>query len=512
MRPLRVRVKGLRSFRAEREIDFSDLGLVAIVGDTGAGKSSILETITYALYNATTWEQRGVKQLISDGTTTMSVQLDFAVDGQIYRITRSTSRGAYPPAAHALECLTDGTFARIDSEDAIKAEVARLVGLDWGGFTSAVILPQGRFQTLLQASPADKTEILKGIFRLRELAAAREHAQALATRYRGTLEDLQATRMRLLPDPAAAAKEAARRKREAAKEEKRLREQKADVAKREKEATREEEAGEKLESAAAKLAEENVHPSRDLNTLVPVLHELDTKAAELKQAQGEAESGEARLKSALERAEAADEGESRLERAKAIVEQVVVGWPKLNEEQRNLVDARQTLARDEATLANDERSLKRVQADADREAKALTAAESAVRKTRDDLQEAKDRLVEFRHKAKDERQANDALARLERQLEGAAKRVDATEKAKTSAEGRLAAASATLAGLRREHAAAHAAQGLKAGDPCPICRQNIPAGFKPPQARAERAAEKAHITGVVDAQPTRDRDTQGSRR
>ncbi|TML56750.1 MAG: SMC family ATPase, partial [Actinobacteria bacterium] len=94
MRPRLLRVKGLRSFRAEREIDFADLGLVALVGDTGAGKSSILEAITYALYNATTWDQRGVKQLISDGATTMSVELDFAVDGHVYRIARSTSRGA----------------------------------------------------------------------------------------------------------------------------------------------------------------------------------------------------------------------------------------------------------------------------------------------------------------------------------------------------------------------------------------------------------------------------------
>ncbi len=393
MRPLRVRVKGLRSFRAEREIDFSDLGLVAIVGDTGAGKSSILEAITYALYNATTWDQRGVKQLISDGASTMSVRLDFAVDGQVYRITRSTSRGAYPPAGHALECLTDGTFARIDSEDAIKAEVARLVGLDWGGFTSAVILPQGRFQTLLQASPADKTEILKGIFRLRELADARDQAQALAARYRDTLEELQATRMQLLPDPAAAAKEAARRKREGAKEEKRLREHKADVAKREKEATGEDEAGEKLESAANKLAEENVQPSRDLHAIVPVLQELETKAAELKQAEGEAESDEARLKSALERAEAAGEGESQLARAKAVLEQVIEGRPKLDEERRKLVEAKQTLGGDETTLAADERSLKKLQADADREAKALTAVEGTARKARDELQDAKDRLV-----------------------------------------------------------------------------------------------------------------------
>ncbi|TMK90504.1 MAG: SMC family ATPase, partial [Actinobacteria bacterium] len=194
MRPRLLRVKGLRSFRAEREIDFADLGLVAVVGDTGAGKSSILEAITYALYNATTWDQRGVKQLISDGATTMSVELDFAVDGHVYRIARSTSRGAYPPPSHQLECLTDPTVPPLDSEDAINAEVARLVGLDWGGFTSAVILPQGRFQTLLQASPADRTEILKGIFRLGELAEAREQARELALGYREPLDDVQAER------------------------------------------------------------------------------------------------------------------------------------------------------------------------------------------------------------------------------------------------------------------------------------------------------------------------------
>src|ERR687884_662743 len=103
----------------------------------------------------------------------MSVELEFGVDGHVYRIARSTSRGAYPPPSHLLECLTDPAIAPLDAEDAINAEVAGLVGLDWGGFTSAVILPQGRFQTLLQASPADRTEILKGIFRLGELAEAR---------------------------------------------------------------------------------------------------------------------------------------------------------------------------------------------------------------------------------------------------------------------------------------------------------------------------------------------------
>jgi exonuclease SbcC len=503
MRPLRVRIKGLRSFRTEREIDFSDLGLVAIVGDTGAGKSSILEAITYALYNATTWDQRGVKQLISDGANAMSVQLEFAVDGQVYRITRSTSRGAYPPPGHSLECLTDATFVRIDSEDAIKAEVARLVGLDWAGFTSAVILPQGRFQTLLQASPADRTEILKGIFRLRELADAREHAQTLVIRYRGALEKLQATRMQLLPDPAGTAKEAARRKREATKEAKRLREHKTELAKHEKSASQEDEIAEKLETAASKLAEENVQPSRDLHALLPTLEELDAKSAELKQAEDETQTEDARLKAALERATAAGETESELARAKTLLGQLIAELPKLDEGQRTVAAGTETLRGDEEKLASDEAALKRLQAEAEGRANALGLGERAAKKARDDLQDARERLASFRSKARDERQATDGVTRLERQLETATTDAEAAEREETAAEERLAAASATLEALRREHAAAHAAQGLKPGDPCPVCQQSIPAGFKPPQARAEGAAKRAQEDAEAAARKAR---------
>jgi exonuclease SbcC len=504
MRPLRLRIKGLRSFRAEREIDFRDLGLVAIVGDTGAGKSSILEAITYALYNATTWDQRGVKQLISDGANAMSVELEFAVDGQVYRITRSTSRGAYPPPAHSLECLTDGSVARVDAEDAIKAEITRLVGLDWGGFTSAVILPQGRFQTLLQASPADRTEILKGIFRLHELARAREYAQTLADRYRGHLEELQATRQQLLPDPAAAAKEAAQRGRQASKEEKRLREHKSEIAKQERSAKQEEETADKLEAAATSLAKDNVTPSQHLKTLVPILEELDAKTAVLKDAQEAAESEQARLKDTLERAAAAGQGESELARAKAVLDRLIEGQPKLQEEQRTLDDAKRALAADRTKLASDEAALKQLQTTADAETKALAAAEAALQQSRDALQDAKDRLTAFRTAAKDERQASEAVTRLERQLATATRNAEAARKAEAAAEKRLEAATERLATARREHAAAHAAQGLKPGDPCPICEQTIPTGFKPPQARAEGVAQKAQHDADKAARTARD--------
>jgi exonuclease SbcC len=459
VRPRLLRVKGLRSFRAEREIDFADLGLVAVVGDTGAGKSSILEAITYALYNATTWDQRGVKQLISDGATTMSVELEFAADGHVYRIARSTSRGAYPPPSHQLECLTDPTVPPLDSEDAINAEVARLVGLDWGGFTSAVILPQGRFQTLLQASPADRTEILKGIFRLGELAEAREQARDLALGYREPLDDLQAERARLLPDPAASAREARLRKQEAEQEERRLRAVRAELARQEKAAAREEREAERAEAAAERLARANVRPARELRRLEPLLREVEARAAEVVAAETDVRESEARLATALERAERAGEGEGELARAKAVLERLVAESPALTAERAELVVARREVSREEKALAG------------------LRREAAAARKVQDAVQAL--------------RAADDALTRLERQLGNA--RAIAGRKAETEAVARrrLATAAERLEPLLRAHAAAHAAHGLEAGEECPICHRELPAGFEPPSAPAVRAAQEA---------------------
>ena len=69
MRPLTLRMSGLRSYRSEVTIDFGDPGLIAIVGDTGAGKSSILEALFFALYGGCTWDHRATAPLISDGAS-----------------------------------------------------------------------------------------------------------------------------------------------------------------------------------------------------------------------------------------------------------------------------------------------------------------------------------------------------------------------------------------------------------------------------------------------------------
>ena len=92
MRPLRLEIKNVTAFRAEQTIEFEGLDLFAISGQTGAGKSSILDAMTYALFGRVERiGKQGMQQLISQGQPSMAVVLEFAVDGSRYRIGRRTS-------------------------------------------------------------------------------------------------------------------------------------------------------------------------------------------------------------------------------------------------------------------------------------------------------------------------------------------------------------------------------------------------------------------------------------
>src|SRR5439155_19091104 len=101
MRPLTLTVEGLRSFRERVRIEFKDRRLLAIVGDTGVGKSSLLEAITYALYSGATWTAHS-SDLINDTVRDMLVELTFESAGKTYTVRRTSSRGTRPATAQLL--------------------------------------------------------------------------------------------------------------------------------------------------------------------------------------------------------------------------------------------------------------------------------------------------------------------------------------------------------------------------------------------------------------------------
>jgi exonuclease SbcC len=170
MRPLNLKVKGFTAFREEQELDFRHLdNIFAITGSTGAGKSSILDAITYALYGEVERVHRECAQLVSHGLPRMAVTLDFEVNGAEYRIARTTpARGGATKVG--LERIVDGT-AQSYGEGADRVRdvsdmVTHLIGLDYNGFTRSVLLPQGKFAQFMTGAPDERRAILTDLLGL----------------------------------------------------------------------------------------------------------------------------------------------------------------------------------------------------------------------------------------------------------------------------------------------------------------------------------------------------------
>jgi exonuclease SbcC len=498
MRPLRLRAKGLRSYRAEFEIDFSDAGLFAIIGDTGAGKSSILEAMTYALYSATTWTQRDVGSLISDGANTMSVTLDFSVDGQVYRVTRATSRGAYPPPVHKFECLSDPSLRR-DGESAVTAEIERLVGLRYKGFLSAVILPQGRFDTLLRATPADRTFILKSILRLDELEAVREHVRALVDRLAPTVADLELRRRLLLDDPVSA-REAAQLELAAAKAEgarlQSLRSELDELRRRRLE----------LADLAERREADRTSVSDALAACDGALYErivaldasLASEIAAATKAEAQAAKALATAADLVAEAETAGEGLVDLTSHAKALEGLSREMPLVAIATDALATEGVKLAADEQAIVASEARLAELKADAEHAAAALDIAEAAESGAVAARNGAASILEAFRRCEADMVAA--AAKRDERsaELEPAAAELSECERDAAAARSASDVALELLEEVRHRRAAAHAAAGVGPGDPCPVCARRLPASFMPPVAEDLADAEQ-QAKGMADA-------------
>ena len=91
MRPHKLTLEGFTSFREKLELDFAGLDLFAITGPTGAGKSSLIDAIVFALYGQVPRVGDDYKQLISHGAERLSVMLEFGVGKERYRIARTAA-------------------------------------------------------------------------------------------------------------------------------------------------------------------------------------------------------------------------------------------------------------------------------------------------------------------------------------------------------------------------------------------------------------------------------------
>lgn len=190
MRPLRLVIENFTCFKdRQAPLDFSDLELFAIAGPTGAGKSSLLDAILFALYGRVPRMRRGYTELISLGRDRMSVVLDFALGERRFRITRASRRGRSADAQ--LDELTGGREKPVaGGVQAVETVIGRLIGLRYEAFTQAVVLPQGEFARFLKSQPRDRREILRDLLRHQVYEQMRRQAAEQARDLRSRLHHI----------------------------------------------------------------------------------------------------------------------------------------------------------------------------------------------------------------------------------------------------------------------------------------------------------------------------------
>ncbi len=182
VRPTRLEIQGLTAYRDTVEVDFSELDLFAITGETGAGKSSLVDAISFALFGRAPRVGSGVKDLISQGADRLKVSLEFRSNGERYRIYRETGRrGQKPPQIERYD-KQQGEWMP-EEADRVKdanAFIERLLQMDYEAFVRSVVLPQGQFQEFLSGDRDQRRKVLDRLLDLELYERIARRANSIA--------------------------------------------------------------------------------------------------------------------------------------------------------------------------------------------------------------------------------------------------------------------------------------------------------------------------------------------
>lgn len=165
MRPTRLEIEGFTSFRDRTVVDFDDADLFALVGPTGAGKSSLIDAMVFALFGTVPryGDARLVGSVVNRRSAGALVDFRFTIDDRGYRIVREVRRqkgGGGSTREARLEDMATGEALFDGDARQLTAEVEQLLGLTRDQFTKCVVLPQGEFQRFLHDKPGVRQDLL----------------------------------------------------------------------------------------------------------------------------------------------------------------------------------------------------------------------------------------------------------------------------------------------------------------------------------------------------------------
>ncbi|MGN0708051.1 MAG: AAA family ATPase [Faecalibacterium sp.] len=201
MRPLKLTLSAFGPYAGHTILELEKLGrggLYLVTGDTGAGKTTLFDAITYALYDQSSGGVRDGAMLRSkyaDPKTPTYAELEFEVNGRRYTVRRNPEyqrpriRGEGLATEKADACLTfsDGR-PPITRAREVTAAVTDIIGLDYSQFSQIAMIAQGQFTKLLNASTEERSAIFRKLFRTQRYKRLQERLQE---------ESLRLTRQRI---------------------------------------------------------------------------------------------------------------------------------------------------------------------------------------------------------------------------------------------------------------------------------------------------------------------------
>lgn len=177
MRPLKLTMAGFGPYAGVQVLDFDRLGssgLYLITGDTGAGKTTIFDAITFALFGEASGNNRDSSMLRSkyakDDAPTY-VELTFSYGGRVYTVTRNPAyertktRGTGTTTKPAGAELTYPDGRQVTKNGEVDAAIREIIGLTREQFSQIAMISQGDFRKLLQADTKERQEIFRDIFK-----------------------------------------------------------------------------------------------------------------------------------------------------------------------------------------------------------------------------------------------------------------------------------------------------------------------------------------------------------
>ncbi len=207
MRIHRLEISAFGPFAGTERIDFDRLsahGLFLLNGATGAGKTSVLDAICFALYGSVPGARQEGKRLRSDHAEPAAeprVTCEFSAQGRHFEVSRTPAW--HKPSARGKNGFTEQKAntllrERVDGawleksgrNDEAGAEITALLGMDREQFTRVVMLPQGDFAAFLRSKAADRLVLLQSLFGTQRFEAVEQELTRRAAAARGAVESL----------------------------------------------------------------------------------------------------------------------------------------------------------------------------------------------------------------------------------------------------------------------------------------------------------------------------------